>query len=213
MNINDIKYGNPTVELHNKATRPNDPIRTWFINQGIANYIIKGAPANDSEVTQNDIRIMMSKMESITAEDLIFARDCEESWEQIFIDFFTAKGIEEGMGELHRIDDQTEPLLFFLKNAINRPRPYQLAYAMDIPLYPIIHTDACSAAYPSGHALSAYVISEYYSRKYPQYRPELILLGERIANSRVQMGIHFPSDSKISKKICEMIWKNDLISC
>lgn len=213
MNINDIRYGNPTIELHNKATRPDDPIRTWFINQGIANYIIKSAPANDSDVTKNDIRIMMAKMEAITPEDLIFARDCEESWEQVFIDFFTAKGIEEGMGELHRIDDQTEPILFYLKNVINRPRPYQLAYAMDTPLYPTIHTNACSAAYPSGHALSAYVISEYYARKYPQYRPELILLGNRIADSRVQMGIHYPSDSEISRKIADIMWKNDLISC
>ena len=213
MKINDIRYGNPTLELHNKATRPDDSIRTWFIEQGIANYIIKGAPANDSDVTENDIRIMMAKMGTVSTEDLIFARDCEESWEQIFIDFFTAKRIEEGVSELQRIDDQTESILFYLKNIINRPRPYQLAYAMELPLYPIIHTNACSSAYPSGHALSAYIMSEYYSRKYPQYRPELILLGNRIADSRVQMGIHFPSDGEISRKICEIIWKNNLISC
>jgi acid phosphatase (class A) len=213
MNINDIKFGNPTLELHNIANRENDPIRTVFIDKGILSYIVKGAPANDSDVTKNDLQELLAIMNSVTTDDLVFARECEESWEQVFIDFFTAKGIEETMGEIKRIDNQSEPVLFYLKHLINRPRPYQLAYAYDMPIYPLIHTNACSASYPSGHALSAFLIAEFYSRKYPQYRPELTVLGERIAYSRVQMGIHYPSDSAISKKINEILWKNDMIIC
>ena len=116
MNINDIKYGNSTRDLHSKATQANDPIRTWFIDQGIVNYLVKGAPANDSDVTQNDIRVMMAKMEAVTPEDIVFARTAEESWEQIWLDFFAAKDIEESMGELKKIDNQIEPLLFYLKD-------------------------------------------------------------------------------------------------
>lgn len=213
MNVNDIKFGNPTLELHNIANRENDLIRNFFIDKGIFSYIVKGAPANDSNVTKNDLQELTAIMNSVTTDDLVFSRECERSWEQVFIDFFTAKGVEETMEEIKRIDNQVEPVLFYLKNVINRPRPYQLAYAYDIPIYPLIHTNACSASYPSGHALSAFLIAEFYSRKYPEYRPELSLLGERIAYSRIQMGIHYPSDNTISKKINEILWKNDMIIC
>ena len=56
-----------------------------------------------------------------------------------------------------RIDNQTDVILNFLKDVINRPRPYQLAKSYNIPLYPLIRTDAMTAAYPSGHALTAFV--------------------------------------------------------
>jgi len=210
-NVNDIKFGNQPADLQVLATRPDDPIRTWFIENNVASYIIRGVPSNDSQATQEELQSMISIMKSVTADDIAFAREVELSWEQAYLDFFTTKGVNETMGEIKRIDNQTEPLLFYLKDVINRPRPYQLAKHYEVPLHPLEHSDANSASYPSGHALSAYVISEYFSRKYPQYRPELNVLAERIVNSRVQMGWHYPSDGAISKKISDIIWKNNLI--
>ncbi len=210
-NIDELKYGNTPADLQELATKPNDPIRTWFIEKQIASYIIKAAPANSSEETREELNTILSTMRAVSADDVSFAREVEESWEQAFLDFFMVKGITETMGEIKRVDNQTESILFYLKDVINRPRPYQLAYYYEVPLYPSIHTDANSAAYPSGHALSAYVIAEHFSRKYPQYRPELNVLAERIALSRVQMGWHYPSDGDISKKISDIIWKNNLI--
>ena len=209
--INELRFGNQPADLQELASRPNDRLRTWFIEKGIASYIIKGAPTNDSDITKQELQSMTSVMKSVTPDDISFAREVEQSWEQAFIDFFTAKGVVETMGEIKRVDNQTEPLLFYLKDVINRPRPYQLAYYREVPLYPSLHSDANSASYPSGHALSAHVIAEYFSRKYPEYRPELSVLAERIAQSRVQMGWHYPSDGAISKKISEIIWKNNLI--
>jgi hypothetical protein len=115
------------------------------------------------------------------------------------------------MGDFFRVDSQTEPILYYLKDKINRPRPYQLAKALQYDINPIIKTDACSATYPGGHALSAYFISQYFANKYPNLRESLLELGERIADSRVNVGIHFPSDNKISKEIAETIIKNNLI--
>ncbi len=209
--INDLKYGNQPADLQEIASRPGDPIRAWFIEKNIASYIIKGAPLNDSDETQEEIKTMMGMMRAISADDLSFAREVEESWEQVYLDFFFAKGVTETMGEIKRVDNQTEPLLFYLKDIINRPRPYQLAHYFEMSLYPIIHSDANTASYPSGHALSAYVMSEYFSRKYPQYRPELSILAERICTSRVQIGWHYPSDCEVAKKISDIIWKNNLI--
>ena len=115
------------------------------------------------------------------------------------------------MEEYFMVDTQTEPLVFHLKHIINRARPYQLAYEYDLPLYPLIHTDANSASYPSGHALTAFVMSEYYSRKYPELRKDLLEFGNKIADSREKMDIHYPSDTEVSRMISKVIWENNLL--
>ena len=68
-----------------------------------------------------------------------------------------------------------------------------------------------SAAYPSGHALTAFVTSEYYAKKYPEIAKQLRDHGQRIAESRELTGIHYPSDTEISREICKIIMENDLI--
>jgi hypothetical protein len=68
-----------------------------------------------------------------------------------------------------------------------------------------------SAAYPSGHALAGLVMSKYYSEKYPQAADKLKALGEKIANSREITGIHYPSDTQISREISDIIIKNNLL--
>jgi len=209
--INAIQFGNPTLELYKIANDADNHIKKFFVDKGLAEKIIKEAPTNYSEITQNDIQTVMSMMKTVTPEDIVFARQAEESYEQVFLDFFAAKGIKETMGELKGVDSQTEAILFYLKEEINRPRPNQLGKAYRLPLFPIIHTDANSASYPSGHATSSFNLAEYYSRKYPLYRGELEHLAERIAESRVKMGIHFPSDSEIARYIVKLIWKYDLI--
>jgi membrane-associated phospholipid phosphatase len=109
------------------------------------------------------------------------------------------------------VDNQTDVILNFLKDVINRPRPYQLAKAYDLPLYPLIRTNAMTAAYPSGHSLTAFVMADHYSNKYPEISEDLQELGKRIADSREVTGIHYPSDTKISRMIADIIAENNLI--
>lgn len=211
--INKIQYGNPPIEYMETIKNPNDQIKKWFIKQGLVDSIKKSAPANDSETTATDLQLLLEKMSNTTAEELQFARYVEsvDNLAQSFIDILKESGIEITMGDFFGIDSQTEGLLHFLKNEINRPRPYQLAKCYDMPLYPLIRTDAMSAAYPSGHALTAFVTSEYYAKKYPEIAKQLRDHGQRIAESRELTGIHYPSDTEISREICKIIMENDLI--
>jgi len=209
--LNKVKFGNQTQDLQRLADDKNDPILKFFLENGYADKIIREAPTNSSDITKNDLQTLVSMMNAASPEDITFARQAEEDRAQIFLDFFKSKRIEETMGKYKEIDNQSEPLLFYLKDKINRPRPHQLAYYYEIPLYPLIHTDANSASYPGGHAMSTFLLGEYYSRKYPMYRGELQLLANKIAESRNKMGIHYPSDTEIARKIVQLIWKHNLI--
>jgi acid phosphatase (class A) len=109
------------------------------------------------------------------------------------------------------VDNQTDVILNFLKDVINRPRPYQLAKAYNLSLYPLIRSNSMTAAYPSGHALTAFVMADHYSKKHPEISEDLQNLGMKIANSREITGIHYPSDTKISRIIADIISQNNLI--
>ena len=155
----------------------------------------------------------MEKTSKATAEEIQFARYVEDvsNLAQTFVDILKENNIEITMGDFFSIDRQTESLLHFLKNKINRPRPYQLAKYYCLPLFPLIRTDAMSAAYPSGHALTGFVTSEYFANKYTDIATILREHGERIANSRELTGIHYPSDTKVSREICKIIIENNLL--
>jgi len=213
LQLNSIGYGYTTKEKHELGQK-EDPIKTWFIDNGYADKIFSECPLNDSDITKKELTILLDKMANATEEDLTFARYVEDdsNMAQAFIDFLASKDIEETMGGFFGVDSQTEPILFYLKEVINRPRPYQVAYALSIPLYPLIHSDANTAAYPSGHALAAFVMSEYYSLKHPELRVELQTLGEKIANSREIIGVHYPSDTQSSKDMCKIIFDNKLLT-
>ena len=213
ININHVIYGNPVQEDFEIAQNPDNEIKNWFIKEGLIEKIRSEAPLNDSEITKEDLKKLVNITSNATAEEIMFARyvDDTSNLAQSFIDVLKENNYEISMSDFFEIDSQAEGILHFLKDLINRPRPYQLAKYYNIPLYPLIRTDAMSASYPSGHALSAYVMSSYYGKKYPDIANKLKELGEKIAKSREITGIHYPSDTLVSKKIAEIIIQNNLI--
>lgn len=211
--VDSVNYGNPPLEFHKIAKNPEDFIKNWFIDCGLVDEICRSAPVNDSETTREDLKALLELVNSATAEDISFARYVDDlsNLAQTFIDLLSEKGHEEDMGRFFEIEFQSEGLLYHLKDIINRPRPYQLAKSYGLVLYPLIRTDAMSASYPSGHAMTGFMMSEYYARKYPDVAIELYALGNKIARSRELVGIHYPSDTAISKEIVKIIIDNSLI--
>jgi len=213
IDINQIVYGNSPIEFKDIIENKKDSIKNWFEKEGLIDKIIKEAPLNDSETTKKDLYQLIELTANATGDDITFSRyaDDQNNLPNLFIDLLNSKGYEETMEEYYKIDGQTDTILNFLKDVINRPRPYQLAKTYNIPLYPLIRTNAMTAAYPSGHALTGFVMSEYYARKYPKISSEVRDLGKRIARSREVVGIHYPSDTKISRYICDVMFDNNLI--
>jgi hypothetical protein len=211
--VDRVVYGNQTQEFQEIAEHTHDRIKNWFIAQGWVDKLRAEAPRNSSGETRADLEELLQFCSEVTADEITFARyvDDVSNLAQTFIDLLKAGGYDESMGDFFRIDSQTDSLLFFLKDVINRPRPYQLAKCYNMPIYPLIQTDAMTASYPSGHALTGLVMSRYYAQKYPALQDELKALGEKIARSREITAIHYPSDTRASRKIADIIFENNLI--
>jgi hypothetical protein len=211
--IQSIRYGNPPAEFLRLINNTEDRIRKKFDEEGWTQEIIRHSPLNLSKTTQNDFIILQDLTQSAGFEGISFARyvDNVENLANLFIELVQEYGVQESMGNFFAIDSQTDSLLHYLKHVIDRPRPYQLARALGYEVYPLIRTDAMTAAYPSGHALTAFVMGEYYSRLVPEARPRIENLAQKIAMSRELAAIHYPSDTQISKMISDLIWEHDLI--
>lgn len=210
---NKIFYGNQPIDLQKLADMTDDKIKNWFINKGLVDKIVENSPKNDSEKTREDLDILLTKTKNVSSDDLIFARhiDDEANIPKAFVDLLGKYGIKITEEEHLHIEKQSDAILFYLKDLINRPRPYQLAYYYKIELYPLIRTNAMTASYPSGHALAGFMMVEYYSKKYPEAAKDLKELGERIAMSRENTGIHYPSDTEVSREIAKIIIDNNLL--
>jgi len=204
--LDSLGYGNAAAEFGKKAER-RCPVKSWFIEQGLVDEIIAGAPANSSPTTLRDLAELERLVAEVGPDEIAWLRhvDNVQNLYHTFVDLLSEWGWSETLEGIARVDALTEPLLFWLKREINRPRPFQLARELGSSLAPVIRTDAMTAAYPSGHALTAFTLAGYYSRLVPAAAEALTQLGERIARSRELTAIHWPSDTEISRAIAAII--------
>ena len=96
-----------------------------------------------------------------------------------------------------------------LKQHYNRPRPYQFAYYSEQNFHPFETITGNSPSYPSGHALQGYFLCSLLAKKYPQHKTRLDLFAEMIAESRVALGVHYPSDNAFSKEISNKLMQHE----
>ena len=108
--------------------------------------------------------------------------------------------------EMDNLVKESGKFIMELKYKYNRPRPIQLAEFYGIELIGIDLDSMHTPSYPSGHAVQGYLISRYYSDKYPEYAKEFKTLGENIAQSRVIAKAHYPSDKNFGKIVAEYLY-------
>ena len=95
----------------------------------------------------------------------------------------------------------------YYKNKYERVRPYQLADAMNLKFkhMDLISNSMKTPAYPSGHSLQSRLIAEYYGKKYPEHKKELIDRADECGKQRIYAGWHYPSDHTESVKIAKRL--------
>ena len=101
----------------------------------------------------------------------------------------------------HEITDD----ILFHKNYFNSLRPNQLADLLDVDLdYDTLKT-AQTPSYPSGHATQAFYAAGKLSEVFPELKAQLYELAEMIGQSRIDRGVHFPSDVEAGKLLAKKL--------
>lgn len=203
-----LVYGNPTSYQVNAINNPNE-LCSDILKSGVLNKyynmpftsFIEGA---GDYIAKSELQFMIDLQNSLTEDDKAFIDLCEKDHPQVWSDALKEldiKGIEKS--SIKKFIDDSDGILFSLKYNYQRPRPLQLAYMYSMPLYPFLATTANSPAYPSGHSFDAYKMAFLLSKRYPDKAMAFMAIADSVTLSRVKGGVHYPSDSILSKMMAK----------
>lgn len=205
MDLNNITYGNPTIE-QKKFLEQVSIVDDLFIK-------LKGEvfPENDSELVKDELNELVDMTEMLLEQEnslyLTRFKSYDRSLSQAIISAFKQKGIDVEHLTLDIIDD-IKPLLIKLKYFYQRPRPKQIAQYYKLAMFPFNSFSADTPSYPSGHALEAYVVLNVIANKFPNEFQFCKSMAEDVAISRIHLGLHYTTDNDFAKQIGKEILKH-----
>ena len=205
--ITDLVYGSANIPQLNKMKKMGKAL-TALQQDSVTKqkFFNKPYPSNISTQVRYELAELRKRTANISAADLEFATQAEKDHYGIWIKFLYNMGISISKSFLDKITDETDGLLYTLKYHYNRPRPFQLGYYHGIQVNSAIYTNANSPAFPSGHATEARLFSLIFSEKYSFAADKLMNIGNKIAESRLNAGVHYPSDTEFGYEVAQWIF-------
>ncbi len=211
MNLNDIKYGTVPI-FHIDSISSGSAIINKAIDAGIVDELLNNPPPpNDSEETQNELKYLLGLTTNAAEYDYSFCKVLEEKHYDFIARVCQSLNLVETEDSIKEFANEYDGLVNYIKLKVNRPRPHQLAIYYDIPLFPIVSTNANSPSWPSGHSVDFLVIIHKLKAKYPDLKDEFDSLYQKIKNVRELSGVHYPTDGQGAELLYTLLVKNDLI--
>ena len=134
----------------------------------------------------------------------------DEAHGDVFNDFLKSEGIRDQRPTIKKWHNSVLIPVLLHKTYFNSPRPHQLAQKYNIPFsYDKLKTTQ-TASYPSGHTTQAYYVALHLSDLYPHLRERFFDIAEGISNSRIDRGVHFPSDIEGGKLLAQALYEKSL---
>jgi len=155
---------------------------------------VKACPENGSIDTKNELLRMSAEINQMDDDD---QEDIVEKWDE-FIDNFektcTKEGVAFPKAYFQELLNESVEIITKLKWKYNRPRPYQLAPVLGIPLRFNIKESAKSPSFPSGHVIQSKLVANVLTVMFPELEEKFQKIADKVAYSRYIGGFHFPSD-------------------
>ena len=189
---------------------------TSFIATAIAIAIIALTIATTSTTPYNDAQELRTVINIIqqerTPENIAFFHDTNVDVTKPFVDIVAPDTIPSPQTQrvflrilLYVIANN--PLLhatsLFFKFYYNRIRPYKRFPQQITPLSTT--TSEHTPSYPSSHSLQAFAIQKHLTKLYPEHAAQVSTTANRIADSRVIGGVHYPSDKEFARHLAKTL--------
>jgi len=205
--ISDLVYGSPNIPQINKIKNTGKALSELQKDTAIKEkFFNRSYPSNISPEVRRELEELRERTTTIATPDLQFAKDSEKDHYGLWIKILHNNGIAVPRTFFENIANNTDGLVYTLKYHYNRPRPAQLGYYHDIEVHPAIYTNANSPAFPSGHAMEARLFALILSEKYPFAADKIMDLGDKMAESRLNAGLHYRSDTEFGYEIAHWIF-------
>ena len=119
-------------------------------------------------------------------------------------------GYPSSYPEIVGMKNKLIPIIMYHKEYFNALRPSALAGQIDKPFEYDYLDSAQTPSYPSGHAAQAFYVAHILSSRYPQLDKYFFDLAEMISQSRVDRGVHFPSDLEAGRSLARKLALSEL---
>lgn len=190
--IDRINYTDVPSGKHQQRLNANPSVNLIKIDEWSAP--IKACPENSSADTYRELLRMSNEINQMEDDDI---EDIVEKYDNLLNGFITIckkNNIIFPEKYMKSLINEAGEIIIKVKYKYNRPRPYQLAPILGIPLKTKMVDTAKSPSFPSGHACQSKLVANVLSIMYPEMSDQFQKMAERVAYSRYIGGLHFPSD-------------------
>lgn len=198
-----LSFGNPS---RNYLPLLNKPSYLDSLLPELASYPF---PNNNGQDVIDEINQLINYTNTLSSDESLQKRYklYDTDFENYFVNVLSNVGIdrEEVSDTIKQLHDDITALILKLKYQYQRVRPFQLSHILSMRLYPFESETANTPSYPSGHTIQSKVYADVLGNKYPNYYKQLQGLSDDISQSRLSLGVHYPSDVLFGQYVAELI--------
>ena len=203
---NTVKKGNKKMGDYKLAVKAGlikeNPSGNFFPGEAVEKYpwlrhadLIKQNPSEYPDSVKESL-IVLERMQNPDYEYFELTDITPVSAFTKYLDSENLYYIED---ELIGIAKGALPFILKQKHYYNRPRPADV----NKKILPADSKTANTPAYPSGHAIQSFLLSNHLSDYIPKHAEAFEVIANRVADSRVSVGLHFPSDNEKAKELVQ----------
>lgn len=193
-NIDELKFGNSSQDCVHWMNRES------YLDKHFAQLTTFTFPANSSPDTQNELAVIINAINTATHDSSMVHKfiEIDRKGYRFYKEVIDAAEQIEDKEEFYKIVDDiildSSPLIFKLKQYFQRPRPAQVAFYNKLRLFPMKSMSQDSPSFPSSSVFYARIICDVIGNRCPQLYQSMRLLFNDIYNSRLGLGLNYPSD-------------------
>jgi len=159
-------------------------------------------PSNTSAQTKAELLHIADVMEESPLPERFVDR-ASENVNDVFYDMCDVFDLDAHPEIAEELASDVMRIAMYLKYKYLRPRPYQIAPYYDSSVQATDANAEDTPAYPSGHSMVGYALAKLYADLYPAHREDFERLGDKVALSRIQAGVHYMSDVEHAKRVVD----------
>jgi hypothetical protein len=133
----------------------------------------------------------------------------DENMSILFNAAITKAGYPDRLVSVEELKDGIKSIITYHKNYFNALRPGKLASQAGLSFTCDYLESAQTPSYPSGHTAQAFYLAHSLSAEYPTLENVFYDLAEMISQSRIDRGVHFPSDIDGGKMLADKLFFGD----
>jgi hypothetical protein len=191
-----IIYGNPGKH-HMELIENSEVLRLWASKLQPLLHM----PYPCDVTTHGEIQYLIQKHTTVTQDDIAYANHIDTNLLEVWSDYIGSFGYVISADQLDQWIAPFDPIIDYLKLHYNRPRPFQIAGQLNLPMYPTVRCGSTDSAYPAGHTLHSLYIYHKLVALHPMYKREWLRMVCDVADTRLDLGVHYPSDNLFSFQV------------